>query len=202
MKDTADPAAAVAFDEEEPSGLDFKEIFTKLESDTTRRSGTWQSMTDEGDGRNPKMRQTETAQLIVLTSRMFLNAFARKIERTVADDGDHIAIGLVMAGQSDEATFRLRVSKQPSAAAVSEQQLQPADAQGLKRDTAATKKRKVAVLDKVVYTEISFSILTRSAQYSYPFFQIGMFLPGALMSDVVLDSRMWKMKATCLLPRT
>ena len=114
-KATAD--TAVEFDEEEPSARDFKDIFQKIESETNRRSGTWQSMSDEtntGDGRNPRMRQTEAAELILLTSRLFLNAFARKVERTVSDDGDHIGIALVMAVQSDEASFRLRVPKQLS----------------------------------------------------------------------------------------
>ena len=99
-------------------GRDIEYIFTEeLSAKTIRRGTTWKETgdrTSNSEGaRSAKQRHLEVAELLFVTSRLYVAALARKCLRLMSPErGQGEGTALVLAGQSDEASFRLRVCRQ------------------------------------------------------------------------------------------
>ena len=149
------------------TGRSFGFLCERLESSNPRRANTWTALGDsaqgaEGRDAGPSMqlRCMEFAQLVFLTSRLYLAAFAAKMQRAVSESGQYVGICALLAGQSDEACFRLRVQRQtvcskagsPPASSVLDQ---------LRNAKPSLKKGTTDARDKVVYTELAFTTVIK-----------------------------------------
>ena len=167
-------------DEFQPSvnGELYQDIFeSRLGAENVHRCESWSHVVRKFEGReggcdvknlisSAQARHQEVAELILHASRSYVSALLSRIRSRVVQ-GKEKALSLTLAGESDEATFTLRLPQHTSI-----QPLQISDGPGpdVPQPQPRGKKRKAPdsgatnAPAKVVYSELSFSILTKDVE--------------------------------------
>ena len=175
---------AIDFVVDSDCGKHFAELFDRLQSHVQRRGATWTEISDRSCkldantkdesylGKAVMKRHIEASELIFLCSRLFASALGKKLQRMTAPGSTHEGVCLLLAGQSDEASFRLRVFRQkevsgqaPDAAtpAVVLPVAVPVAAGGAiqRKNSVMQKSKQSETHDKVVFTDLSFAAVVR-----------------------------------------
>jgi hypothetical protein len=110
----AEGCVAASFDEETTQGKQRHDLFTRLIDPDPRRGATWrQTAATAGDSSSVAWRSArdahhEVSELIYIGARLYCNAFASKLARAFQTKA-LIPISCLLAGQCDDASFKLRV---------------------------------------------------------------------------------------------